>query len=98
MKTTGRAAGPRDLHVGEFRLQLLGWQRERRLVAVRERVREDRESKGRKLIDVPGYIFRIFVTSREDAPEEIWRDYNQRADMENRIAELKRDLGRMASA
>src|SRR5207249_11775798 len=26
-------------------------------------------------------------------PEEIWRDYNRRADMENRIAELKHDLG-----
>jgi hypothetical protein len=56
-------------------------------------VREGRESKGRKLIDVPGYTFRVFVTSRADAPEEIWRDYNRRADMENRIAELKRDLG-----
>jgi hypothetical protein len=86
---------PLDAHyaVGEFRLKLLGWQRERRFVAVRELVREDRESKGRKLIDVPGYTFRIFVTSREDAPEEIWREYNRRADMENRIAELKRDLG-----
>jgi hypothetical protein len=79
--------------VGEFRLKLLGWQRERRFVAVRELVREGRESKGRKLIDVPGYTFRIFVTSRDDAPEEVWRDYNRRADMENRIAELKRDLG-----
>jgi hypothetical protein len=79
--------------VGEFRLKLLGWQQERRFVAVRELVREGRESKGRKLIDVPGYTFRVFVTSRADAPEEIWRDYNRRADMENRIAELKRDLG-----
>ena len=62
-------------------------------MAVRELVREGRESVGRKLIDVPGYTFRIFVTSREDAPEEIWRDYNKRADMENRIAELKHDMG-----
>jgi hypothetical protein len=79
--------------VGEFRLKLLGWQQERRFVAVRELVREGRESKGRKLIDVPGYTFRVFVTSRADAPEEVWRDYNRRADMENRIAEVKRDLG-----
>ena len=42
---------------------------------------------------MPGYTFRVFVTSRSDAPEEIWRDYNRRADMENRIAELKHDLG-----
>ena len=48
---------------------------------------------GRKLIDVPGYTFRLFVTSCAAEPAEIWRDYNRRADMENRIAELKHDLG-----
>jgi Transposase DDE domain group 1 len=48
---------------------------------------------GRKLIDVPGYTFRVFATSCPGPPEEIWRDYNRRADMENRIAELKHDLG-----
>ena len=78
---------------GEFRLTLHGWTTERRFVVIRERVRESRASVGRKLIDVPGYTFRIFVTNRSDAPEEIWRDYNRRADMENRIAELKHDLG-----
>jgi hypothetical protein len=78
---------------GEFRLQLHGWSVERRFVVIRERVREDRDSVGRKLIDVPGYTFRVFVTSCAEAPEEIWRDYNRRADMENRIAELKHDLG-----
>jgi hypothetical protein len=47
---------------------------------------------GRKLFDVPGYTFRIFVTHRPDPPEEIWRDYNQRACVEQRIEELKWDL------
>jgi len=79
--------------VGEFRLQLHGWSVERRFAVIRERVREGRDSVGRKLIDVPGYTFRVFVTSGLDAPQEIWRDYNRRADMENRIAELKNDLG-----
>ena len=60
---------------------------------VRERVRESRPSAGRKLIDVPGYTFRIFVTSQTQAAEEVWHDYNHRADVENRIAELKHDLG-----
>lgn len=82
-----------DFAAGEFRLRLHSWQTERRFVAIRERIREGRDSVGRKLIDVPGYTFRVFVTSCADAPEEIWRDYNQRADMENRIAELKHDLG-----
>jgi hypothetical protein len=82
-----------DDDAGEFQLRLHGWDRERRFVVLRERVREGRDSVGRKLIAVPGYTFRVFVTSGAGAPEEIWRDYNRRADMENRIAELKHDLG-----
>src|SRR6202158_6072175 len=82
-----------DYAAGEFRLQLHGWNTERRFVVLRERVREGRDSVGRKLIEVPGYTFRVFVTTCADLPQEIWRDYNRRADMENRIAELKHDLG-----
>lgn len=82
-----------DYAVGEFQLQLHSWSIARRFVVVREQVREGRDSVGRKLIDVPGYTFRVFVTSCGDPPQEIWRDYNRRADMENRIAELKHDLG-----
>jgi hypothetical protein len=36
---------------------------------------------GRESIDVPGYTFRVFVTSCQAAPEKVWRDYNRRADM-----------------
>ena len=79
--------------LGEFQLQLWGWKTERRFIAVCECVRESRPSVGRKLIDVPGYTFRIFVTSQTQPAEEVWRDYNRRADVENRIAELKQDLG-----
>ena len=79
--------------IGEFRLRLWNWATERRFIAVRERVRESRPSVGRKLIEVPGYTFRVFVTSQTQAPEDVWRDYNRRADVENRIAELKHDLG-----
>src|SRR5438105_3821158 len=82
-----------DYSVGEFRLKLLGWSVERRFVVIRQLVREGRESVGRKLIDVPGYTFRVFVTSCVDLPQGIWRDYNRRADMENRISELNHDLG-----
>lgn len=78
--------------VGEFHLQLFGWDRARRFVVVREQLRETKRSPGRKLFEVPGYTFRVFVTNRLDAPEEIWRDYNQRACVEQRIEELKWDL------
>jgi len=78
--------------VGEFRLQLHGWEQHRRFVVIRERLRDDKPSAGRKLLDIPGYTFRIFVTNGSQVPQEVWRDYNQRADVENRIAELKYDL------
>jgi hypothetical protein len=67
--------------VGEFRLQLLGWHAERRFIVVRERIRESRHSAGRKLIDVPGYTFRIFVTSQTQTAVEVWHDYKQWADV-----------------
>jgi hypothetical protein len=79
--------------VGEFRLGLMGWSMERRFVVLRERVREDKEAVGRKLIEVPGYTFRIWVTNREQSPLELWRDYNGRSTVEQRIEELKNDLG-----
>ncbi len=77
--------------VAEFKMQLYGWARARRIVVVRELVK-DKPSMGRRLFNIPEYTFRLFVTSLPFAPEEIWRDYNQRSDMENRIAELKYDL------
>jgi hypothetical protein len=46
----------------------------------------------RKLFEVPGYTFRVFVTNLPDAPEQIWRDYNQRACIEQRIEERESDL------
>jgi len=83
-----------DAHyaAGEFSLQLYGWDRPRRFVVIREQLRAGRPSLGRKLLDVPGYTFRLLVTNLSAPPEEIWRDYNRRADMGNRIAELKHDL------
>ena len=78
--------------VGEFQLQLFGWDQARRFVVVREQVQETKRSPGRKLFEFPDYTFRVFVTNLPQAPEEIWRDYNQRACIEQRIEELKSDL------
>jgi hypothetical protein len=78
--------------VGEFELKLWGWDRARRFVVVREEIHESKPSRGRKLFALPGYTFRVFVTNLADLPEQIWRDYNQRACVEQRIEELKSDL------
>lgn len=79
--------------VGECEIKLMGWDKPRRFVAVREQIRDAKASVGKKLIDLPEYTFRVLVTSMPGPPEEVWRDYHHRADMENRIAELKHDLG-----
>jgi hypothetical protein len=73
-------------------VQLFGWSRERRFVVVREQMRENKAAVGRRLIEVPGYTFRTWVTSRTESALELWRDYNQRACIEQRIEELKHDL------
>jgi hypothetical protein len=78
--------------VSEFRFKLWNWQTERRFVVVREKVQSNKAAVGRKLIDIPGYVFRIFVTNRYDSVLEIWRDYNGRAAVECRIDELKNEL------
>ncbi len=60
---------------------------------MREQQRADKEAVGRMLIDVPGYTFRIWVTNRSESVLALWRDYNGRATVEQRIEELKNDLG-----
>ena len=77
---------------GEFEAKLYGWKRSRRFVAIREQLREKKSALGRRLLEIPGYAFRVFVTNCSDAPEQIWREYNLRGDAENRVAELKYDL------
>jgi len=73
-------------------LQLLGWLHLRRFVVIPEQLRAERASLGRKLLDVPGYAFRVVVANSALPPEEIWRDYPRGAHTENRIAESKHDL------
>ena len=59
--------------VGSFTAKLQGWQDTRRFLVVRETVREDKEAVGRRLLDVPGYTFRLWVTHRSEVPETLWR-------------------------
>ena len=77
---------------GEFTVKLFGWSKERRFVVIRERLRETKAAVGRRLIEVPGYTFRVWVTNRKERAMDLWRDYNGRAGIEQRIEELKHDL------
>lgn len=54
--------------VGEFSLQLFGWDRPRRFVVIREQLRAERPSLGRKLLEVPGYTLVPLSMTRGNAP------------------------------
>jgi len=77
--------------VAEVMYQGLHWPHPRRLVLLRHRVADKDRAGGKKLIDVPGYLFQALVTSlpARTSPLAIWRYYNDRADCENVIKELQ---------
>lgn len=76
------------------RVPLPSWERPRRFVFVRERVKIEPRS-GQGVLDFPDlYAHEVMVTNLDDMPpEEVWRWYNKRANVENKIDELKSGLG-----
>jgi hypothetical protein len=77
--------------VAEIEYRAQSWLQPRRLILIRHRLEERPGAGGKKLIDVPGYVFQALVTSlpRSVPPLAVWRDYNGRADCENVIKELQ---------
>jgi len=67
----------------------------RRLIMLRQRVADRPDAAGKTLLDVPGYRFQALSTnlSRSVSPLQVWRRYNGRADVENRIKELGDQFG-----
>jgi hypothetical protein len=76
--------------VSEFTLQMPAWSRARRFIVVRLQLAEGPEA---RLLTVPRYEFRVFVTNRSEPPLWLWQHYDQRAAIEPRFSELKEDLG-----
>jgi hypothetical protein len=84
--------GP-GLEVSDTPYQAPTWPHPRRVVVIRERVRERPEARGRQLLEVPGYTFHTLVTTLALPPAEVWHFYKARGDSENRLKELKDDFG-----
>lgn len=77
----------------EIRIPLPTWERARRIVFIRERLKP-KEEHGQLNLDLETYEYQAIVTNMEDlTPEEVWHWYNKRCDIENRIDELKVGLG-----
>lgn len=67
----------------------------RRLVVVRQRIAERPQAGGKTLFELEGYRFQALVTNLARSVDalEVWRRYNGRADLENRIKELGEQFG-----
>lgn len=67
----------------------------RRLLVIRQRLNRRPEAGGKQLIEVPGYKFQALITNlpRGVPPLAVWRRYNGRAALENRIKELGDQFG-----
>lgn len=67
----------------------------RRLIVVRQKIAERPQAGGKTLFELDGYRFQALVTNlpRSVSALEVWRRYNGRADLENRIKELGEQFG-----
>ncbi len=67
----------------------------RRLIVIRQRIEQRPEAGGKTLLEVPGYRFQALVTNLPGSVDalNVWRQYNGRADLENRIKELGAQFG-----
>lgn len=82
------------VEVADLEVSLPNWKGvKRRFVLLRQEIFERPQARGRRLIDCPGYTYRVMVTSLPYAAEVVSRMYVGRADSENRIKEMKEDLG-----
>lgn len=83
----------RGIAVADLTATVPAWRgQQRRFVCLRQALTERPAASGRRLIECPGYTYRVFVTSVPYAAELVTRMYAGRADSENRIKELKEDL------
>lgn len=76
--------------------QEVAWNRPgQRLIIVRQQIAYRPQAGGKQLLEVPGYRFQALVTNLPGTLSalQVWREYNGRADLENRIKELGEQFG-----
>jgi len=79
-----------------LQVQEVWWNRVgQRLIVIRQRITQRPQAGGKELLEVPGYRFQAFITNLPATVSalEVWRRYNGRADLENRIKELGDQFG-----
>jgi hypothetical protein len=87
------------IEICEQNYQSDSWAKPRRVVIVRQRMKERPKAPGKQLKLFAeqeiynNYRYTAYVTNITFAPAEVWRLYRARAEAENRIKELKYDFG-----
>jgi hypothetical protein len=87
------------IELSEVDYQAANWQKARRMVIVRQKIK-DRPNAVGKTLKLFGeesiyrqYRYSAYFTTLKLSTTEVWRIYRNRADAENRIKELKYDFG-----
>jgi hypothetical protein len=76
--------------------QEVAWNRPgQRLIILRQRIARRPQAGGKELLELPGYRFQALLTNLPPTLSalQVWREYNGRADLENRIKELGEQFG-----
>jgi len=87
------------IEICEQNYQSDSWNKERRLVIVRQKIKERPNATGKMLSLFPeeethrNYRYSAYITSLKLSPSDVWRLYRGRANAENYIKELKYDFG-----
>ncbi len=87
------------IEICEQLYQSESWEKPRRIVVVRQKLKERPKAPGKQLTLFPeeeiyrNYRYSAYVTNLTLPAAEIWRLYRGRGDAENRIKELKYDFG-----
>ncbi|MFA5166847.1 MAG: IS1380 family transposase [Candidatus Paceibacterota bacterium] len=81
------------IFIAETVFEAQGWSRARRVIVVKERTPKKDFVRGRELFNDPAYAYQAVITDMQGTPTEIWRYQRGRADIENRLRELKWDYG-----
>ena len=87
------------IEISEFQYKAQDWGNSRRMIAVRQKIKERPKAVGKQLklfeeeMEINGYRYTCYITTLKLSAADVWRLYRGRANCENRIKELKYDYG-----
>jgi hypothetical protein len=87
------------IEISEFQYQSPLWEKSRRMIVVRQRIKDRPKATGKTLRLFADeeyfrqYRYSAYITNLTLSPADVWRLYRGRGDAENRIKELKYDFG-----